>query len=101
MVRYYLKMENYIEICRCFLHLSETKASPKWQSYLKAAVTFVLLAPFSQEQDDLAQRTATNKDINTIEELSLFADVLKDYLHNELISYFISFFPLLVAFFTV
>eukprot|EP01107_Rhizomastix_libera_P007701 TRINITY_DN22714_c0_g1_i1.p1 TRINITY_DN22714_c0_g1~~TRINITY_DN22714_c0_g1_i1.p1 ORF type:complete len:452 (+),score=103.07 TRINITY_DN22714_c0_g1_i1:6-1361(+) len=85
MVRYYSNSRNYLEIARCYNHIFDTKSvledPSKWQKALRLVVAFVVLAPFSQEQDDLTQRVSQEK---KLKEITDFNGLLKLFTTNEL-----------------
>jgi len=85
MTRYYAFESDFLEICRCYLALYQTPSianDPKLaQNTLKMMVVYVILAPYGNEQHDLAQRINA---IKALEDLPVYQSLLKNFLTLEI-----------------
>ncbi|KAH3764933.1 26S proteasome non-ATPase regulatory subunit 12 [Pelomyxa schiedti] len=65
MIIYYKNSKNYLEICRCYLHIYDTPSVQqdplKWQAALKHVVTHSVLSNFGMEQADIVSRMLSDK----------------------------------------
>ena len=88
MIRYYIRKENFIAICRAYLEIFHTakvqENSKERENYLKAAAVFCCLSPYDNDQSDLAHRIQTFKEM---EDLPSIKSILKDFTTPELIMY--------------
>lgn len=88
MVEYYAHSHQYIDIYKCYQSIYRTPAvqadAAKWKDYLKLCVAYITLSPYSNEQNDLLNKLALEKNLNTI---PAFRDVLTTFLNKELVSW--------------
>lgn len=88
MIDYYVYMKQNLDICRSYLSIYNTaliKADEKQcQSALQKAVVFVCLSRFDNEQNDLSERIAADK---TLETVPLYKGMLAAFLKKEIMSW--------------
>ncbi|CAD6197722.1 unnamed protein product [Caenorhabditis auriculariae] len=88
MVKIGLHDENYLDICRYYRAIYETPKvksdSAKAKATLRNAVVFCLLAPHSNEQWDLLNRIAVQRELELVPEHKAIVDL---FITQELISY--------------
>ena len=84
MIRYYADSNNYLEMCRCYKAIYETKAiqadPEKWTPVLKNIVWYVVLAPNGTEQVTLLNNTAGDK---KLEDLPEYKNLLNTFVTKE------------------
>ena len=88
MIRYHIRKENYLSICRAFLEMYQTpsiqESVPKRESFLKSAILFCSLSPYNNEQSDLAARLLQYKDIQN---LPTFKKLLQSFITLEIVQW--------------
>lgn len=88
MVEYYAHSHQYLEIFKCYQSIYRTDAvqadATKWKQYLKLCIAYIVLSPYSNEQNDLLNKIALEKNVNAI---PAFKEVLTTFLTKELISW--------------
>jgi len=85
MVAYYAHDSKYLDICKCYQSIYNTpkvqENEAEWKRYLQLVVAFVCLAPFDNEQHDLANRINEDKKLSQIPE---YKNLLTAFLTQEL-----------------
>lgn len=88
MVEYYAHSHQYLDIYKCYQAIYSTpkiqKEAEQWKNYLKLCVAYIVLAPYSNEQSDLINKIALEKNMNSIPS---FKEVIKTFLTKEIISW--------------
>jgi len=86
MVQYYNHENDYLNICRSYRYIYETKLvqndKSQWSEYLKLIVLYIVLSPYGNEQSDLINRIAEDKHLI---ELLQYKEFLKRFITEELI----------------
>ncbi|KAJ1931976.1 proteasome regulatory particle subunit, partial [Linderina pennispora] len=85
MIQYDLHEENFLEVCRHFNQVYQTKGikdnATKWPAVLQSMVLYVVLAPYGNEQSDLLHRIQTD---HNLEKLELCSQLVKSFTTKEL-----------------
>lgn len=88
MVDYYAHSNQHLDIYKCYQSIYMTPAvqadSAQWKEYLKLCVAYVVLAPYSNEQSDLINKLALDKNMNS---LPVYKDIVKKFLNVEIINW--------------
>ncbi|KAF1763856.1 hypothetical protein GCK72_003804 [Caenorhabditis remanei] len=88
MIRIGLHDGNYLDVCRHHREIYETKKikedSVKATSHLRSAVVYCLLAPHTNEQWDLLNRIAIQRELETVPDYKIILDL---FINQELISF--------------
>ncbi len=86
MIRYHIRKENFVAICRAYLEIYHTprvqEAAGEREKFLQCAVVFCALSPYDHEQSDLAHRLLQYKDL---EALPSFKKLLQAFTTLEII----------------
>jgi 26S proteasome regulatory subunit N5 len=86
MVEYYAHSHQYLDIYKCYQAIYSTptvQADPaQWKQYLKLCVAYILLAAYSNEQNDLINKLALEKNVNSI---PVYKDLIKTFLTQEIV----------------
>jgi len=86
LIRYYSNQGEYLNICRSYRAMYETKIvqqdKSKWQQFLKLIVFYVILAPYDNEQSDLMHHINDEKKLM---ELQTYKKLLKYFITIELV----------------
>lgn len=86
MVEFYAHTHQYLDIFKCYQAIYRTDAvqndASKWKEYLKLSVAFLTLSPYSNEQHDLLNKIALDKNLNLI---PAFRELVTTFLNKELI----------------
>jgi len=85
MIKYYDHKKQWIDVCRAYLEIYNTTSvlenEKEWMEALKAAVIFLILSPFTNEQSDLCHRVNGYKNL---EKLPKYKSLLTHFLTQEL-----------------
>ena len=88
MVEYYAHSQQYLDIYKSYQAIYNTPSvqekPDEWKRYLKLCVVYIILAPFSNEQSDLINKLALEKNINAI---PVYKDLIKTFLNVEIVSW--------------
>ncbi|CAI2334710.1 unnamed protein product [Caenorhabditis sp. 36 PRJEB53466] len=88
MIRIGLHDRNYLDVCRHFREIYETKkikSDPvKATAALRSAIVYCLLAPHTNEQWDLLNRISIQRELETVPEYKIILDL---FINQELISF--------------
>jgi 26S proteasome regulatory subunit N5 len=86
LIRYYAHHDNYLEVCRSYKSILETKAveddSARWMPVLKCIVWNVVLAPNGTEQVTLLNNTAGDK---RLEDMPAYKKLLSTFITDEVV----------------
>ncbi|KAJ2320280.1 proteasome regulatory particle subunit, partial [Coemansia sp. RSA 2681] len=86
MIQYDLHEENYLEVCRHYKQVYETKGikddTAKWPAVLQNMVLYLVLSPYGNEQSDMLHRV--QKEDHNLEKLELCAQLAKGFTTMEL-----------------
>lgn len=84
MIDFYHNDSQYLDIYRCYYQIYTTPSvqenSARWQEYLKLCVLYIILSPYTNEQNDLIHRLAEDKNLK---QLPQFKALLKKFLTLE------------------
>ncbi|KAJ1948460.1 proteasome regulatory particle subunit [Linderina macrospora] len=79
MIQYDLHEENFLEVCRHFNQVYQTKGikddASKWPVVLQSMVLYVVLAPYGNEQSDLLHRIQADHNLEKLELCSKLAKI--------------------------
>ena len=88
MVKYYTHKKEWIEVCKCYLEIYNSKTvqqdEKQWIEALKSVIVYVLLASHDNEQSDLSNRVNTFKNL---EKLPKYKSLLNFFLTKELMQW--------------
>merc|ERR1712137_861553 len=87
MIKYYQHEGNFLEIARAYQHLYNTDSiqnSDEGIKYLKYLCIYSVMAPHSNEQSDIANRT---KRVKKLDDFPLYNRLLKTFLTIELVQW--------------
>ncbi|KAJ2002699.1 proteasome regulatory particle subunit [Coemansia thaxteri] len=86
MIQYDLHEENYLDVCRHYKQVYETKGikddGAKWPGVLQNMVLYLVLSPYGNEQWELLQRV--QREDHNLEKLELCAQLVKSFTTMEL-----------------
>lgn len=87
MARYWLNEVKELEVCKCFQSILNTKniqeEEVKWKPQMENFILYLILAPYSNEQADLLNKTLTMEK-KKLEDLPTFKKLVEDFLNNEI-----------------
>jgi 26S proteasome regulatory subunit N5 len=88
MVEYYAHSHQYLDIYKCYQAIYSTPAiqndPEQWKKYLKLCTAYILLAPYSNEENDLINKLSLEKNMNSIPS---FKEMIKTFLTKEIINW--------------
>eukprot|EP00873_Tetraselmis_striata_P044662 jgi/Tetstr1/464926/TSEL_009660.t1 len=86
MIRYYAHHDNYLEVCRSYKAILDTKSieeePAKWMPVLKCIVWNVVLAPNGTEQVTLLNNTAGDK---RLDDMPMYKKLLSTFITDEVV----------------
>jgi 26S proteasome regulatory subunit N5 len=90
MIKYWLHEEKYLDVCKCYLAIFNTKSvkddEAKWKAALTGHVLYLTLAQYDNEQDDMLHRLDTFE-AKKLDKVPVFQKVVKLFIRKELISW--------------
>lgn len=88
MVKYYTYKKQWIEVCKCYLEIYNSKSiqqdEKQWIPAIKSVIVYLLLASYDNEQSDLSHRVKTYKNL---EKLPKYKALLNYFLTQELMQW--------------
>eukprot|EP01091_Cochliopodium_minus_P015354 TRINITY_DN5440_c0_g1_i1.p1 TRINITY_DN5440_c0_g1~~TRINITY_DN5440_c0_g1_i1.p1 ORF type:complete len:457 (-),score=150.33 TRINITY_DN5440_c0_g1_i1:25-1395(-) len=88
MVKYYTHKKQWIEVCKSYLEIYNSKSiqvdQKLWEPILKNVVIYLLLSAYDNEQSDLSHRIKTYKNL---EKLGKYGSLLNYFLTQELMQW--------------
>jgi len=90
MIRFYLHEQNFLDVSKCFQHMFNTKSiqedEKKWSPLLESMATYLLLAQYDNEQEDLLNKLSTTEK-KKLASLPMCEKLVKNFLRRELIEW--------------
>ncbi|KAJ1974143.1 proteasome regulatory particle subunit [Dimargaris verticillata] len=88
MIQLALHDEGYLDICKYYREIYDTPCvqadEAQWKSALQSVVSFIVLAPYNNEQSDLIHRISADVQLN---KLPLYKQLLKNFTTTELMKW--------------